>query len=68
MKAKNVCLHLVDSHTTLKNSGVVQLFTQPHPQKVCASPYWGKVPPRILSPLKGELFNLFSKAVFTQFY
>ncbi|XP_034242666.1 WD repeat-containing protein 81 isoform X2 [Thrips palmi] len=53
VKAKNVCLHLVDSHTTLNSSGVVQLFTQPHPQKVCASPYWGKVPPRIISPLKG---------------
>lgn len=52
VKAKNVCLHLVDSHTTLNNSGVVQLFTQPHPQKVCASPYWGKVPPRIFSSLR----------------
>ncbi|KAK3930332.1 WD repeat-containing protein 81 [Frankliniella fusca] len=52
VKAKNVCLHLVDSHTTLSNSGVVQLFTQPHPQKICASPYWGKVPPRILSSLR----------------
>lgn len=52
VKAKNVCLHLVDSHTTLSNSGVVQLFSQPHPQKICASPYWGKVPPRIFSPLR----------------
>lgn len=47
VKSKNVCLQLVDNHTGLTNSGVVQLFTQPHPQKIIPSPYWGKVPPRL---------------------
>lgn len=47
IKSKNVCLQLVDNHTDLTNSGVVQLFTQPHPQKITPSPYWGKVPPRL---------------------
>ena len=54
VKSKNVCLHLVDSHISLSNSGVVQLFTQPHPQKICASPYWGKVPPRIFPPPRSK--------------
>lgn len=49
VKSKNVCLQLVDNHTGLTNSGVVQLFTQPHPQKIIPSPYWGKVPPRLRS-------------------
>ncbi|XP_018373789.1 PREDICTED: WD repeat-containing protein 81 isoform X2 [Trachymyrmex cornetzi] len=49
IKSKNVCLQLVDNHTGLTNSGVVQLFTQPHPQKIIPSPYWGKVPPRLRS-------------------
>ncbi|KAG5305817.1 WDR81 protein, partial [Pseudoatta argentina] len=49
IKSKNVCLQLVDNHTDLTNSGVVQLFTQPHPQKIIPSPYWGKVPPRLRS-------------------
>ncbi|XP_035732370.1 WD repeat-containing protein 81-like isoform X3 [Vespa mandarinia] len=51
VKSKNVCLQLVDNHTTLTNSGIVQLFTQPHPQKIMPSPYWGKVPPRLRSSL-----------------
>ncbi|KYN05036.1 WD repeat-containing protein 81 [Cyphomyrmex costatus] len=49
IKSKNVCLQLVDNHTDLINSGIVQLFTQPHPQKIIPSPYWGKVPPRLRS-------------------
>lgn len=49
VKSKNVCLHLVDNHTSLTNSGVVQLFTQPHPQKIIPSPYWSKIPPRLRS-------------------
>ncbi|XP_023248259.1 WD repeat-containing protein 81 [Copidosoma floridanum] len=49
VKSKNVCLHLVDNHTNLSNSGVVQLFTSPHPQKIVQSPYWNKVPPRLRS-------------------
>ncbi|XP_036144900.1 WD repeat-containing protein 81 isoform X2 [Monomorium pharaonis] len=51
VKSKNVCLQLVDNHTDLTNFGVVQLFTQPHPQKIIPSPYWGKVPPRLRSTL-----------------
>ncbi|KAK2579115.1 hypothetical protein KPH14_001286 [Odynerus spinipes] len=51
IKSKNVCLQLVDNHTTLTNSGIVQLFTQPHPQKIMPSPYWGKIPPRLRQSL-----------------
>ena len=32
--AKNVCLPLVDNHDTMREYGVVQLFTVPHPAKV----------------------------------
>lgn len=49
IKSKNVCLQLVDNHTDLTNSGVVQLFIQPHPQKIVPSPYWSKVAPRLRS-------------------
>ncbi|KAK0085374.1 hypothetical protein PV325_005325 [Microctonus aethiopoides] len=47
IKSKNVCLQLVDNHTRLTNSGVVQLFNQPHPQKIVPSPYWSKAAPRL---------------------
>lgn len=62
VKSKNVCLQLVDNHTDLTNSGVVQLFTQPHPQKIIPSPYWGKVPPRLRST---SLINKSSKFFFS---
>ncbi|KAH0540867.1 WD repeat-containing protein 81 isoform X1 [Cotesia glomerata] len=54
--SKNVCLQLVDNHTNLTNSGVVQLFTYPHPQKIVPSPYWSKTAPRIrnLTPKKSK--------------
>lgn len=47
VKSKNVCLHLVDNHMNLSNSGIVQLFNVPHPQKTLFSPYWSKMPPNI---------------------
>ncbi|CAG0920124.1 unnamed protein product [Notodromas monacha] len=45
VKAKNVCLSLVDDHSHLTRSGVVQLFTVPHPPKVMQSAYFGPNPP-----------------------
>ncbi|XP_017786656.1 PREDICTED: WD repeat-containing protein 81 [Nicrophorus vespilloides] len=48
IKAKNVCLHLVDDHTNLTTSGVVQLFVHPHPPRNATSlPFWGKSPPKL---------------------
>lgn len=50
VKAKNVCLQLVDGHKKLCGSGVVQLFTFPHPQRARPSIYLRKTPPRIHQP------------------
>ncbi|XP_044253256.1 WD repeat-containing protein 81 isoform X2 [Tribolium madens] len=47
IKAKNVCLHLVDDHTKLMKSGIVQLFTHPHPPKATPTLFWNKIPPKI---------------------
>ncbi|KAK8740038.1 hypothetical protein OTU49_003006 [Cherax quadricarinatus] len=46
VKAKNVCLQLVDAHTALTTGGVVQLFTTPHPPRLMPSPYLGRSPPK----------------------
>lgn len=45
IKAKNVCLHLVDNHTHLTTYGVVKLFDQPHPPRLSPSQYAPAEPP-----------------------
>lgn len=45
VKAKNVCLHLVDNHTNITTYGVVQLFDQPHPPRQSPSQYAPAEPP-----------------------
>jgi WD repeat-containing protein 81 len=48
IRAKNVCLPLVDNHEDLRVSGVVQLFAQPHPARKIGSPWWSRLaPPRL---------------------
>ena len=63
VKSKNVCLHLVDGHSNITGSGIVQLFTQPHPAKFSNHLFWGKVPPKIYiqKTFKNSEFPMFNK-------
>lgn len=61
VKAKNVCLQLVDEHSDITDSGLVQLFSYPHPQKTISSAFWSKSPPKIYvqKQSKSSKFTLF---------
>ncbi|CAH1968945.1 unnamed protein product [Acanthoscelides obtectus] len=47
VKAKNVCLQLVDQHENLTKSGLVQLFSHPHPPRATNNLFLTKVAPKI---------------------
>ena len=49
IKAKNVCLTMVDEHKNLCQRGVVQLFTTHHPLRQFKNIWFAKIPPRINS-------------------
>ncbi|KAJ7995563.1 hypothetical protein DPEC_G00245890 [Dallia pectoralis] len=49
IKAKNVCLHLVDNHSHLTSYGVVQLFDQPHPPRLAPFQYSQIEPPLLVT-------------------
>ena len=40
VRAKNVCLDLVDNHLDLRDGGVIQIFNSPHPTKNTGNSYW----------------------------
>lgn len=68
MKAKNVCLHLVDEHEYITKSGLVQLFTCPHPAKFVNQSIWAKAPPKLYSQkqLRPSMYTvLISKTLFS---
>ncbi|XP_075153298.1 WD repeat domain 81 [Haematobia irritans] len=74
IKAKNVCLPMVDQHKNLCQRGIVQLFTQPHPSKRTTSAWFSKQAPRIQNLLpngqrkleKSSTSSASSKAKLTQ--
>ncbi|XP_057667773.1 WD repeat-containing protein 81 isoform X2 [Diorhabda carinulata] len=48
IRSRNVCLNLADEHENLTKSGLVQLFSHPHPPRATDSQYFAKIPPRVL--------------------
>ncbi|KAL3874505.1 hypothetical protein ACJMK2_037514 [Sinanodonta woodiana] len=48
VRSKNVYLQLVDQHKNVKNHGVVQLFSHPHPHRLPISMQHDPQPPRFL--------------------
>ncbi|QQP56549.1 Putative LOC100169061, partial [Caligus rogercresseyi] len=55
VRAKNVCLHLADEHTDLRDNGVMQLFNSPHPARGSRKTYFSYSPPPIESlPLRSS--------------
>lgn len=59
IKAKNVCLSLVDGHMDLNKSGPVQLFNYSHPARVPYNQGWGeKLPPRIVWQKEKSIYFL----------
>ena len=58
MKAKNVCLPLVDLHQDLSRGGLIQLFTVPHPPKLAPSLYLSKTPPNMAASLEKSQTNV----------
>ncbi|KAM3875008.1 WD repeat-containing protein 81 [Diretmus argenteus] len=69
VKAKNVCLHLVDNHTHLTSYGVVQLFDQPHPPRLAPFQYAPPEPPLLglaalnVPSLQIQLFDTMADSV-----
>uniref|UniRef100_A0A1S4KJ09 Neutral sphingomyelinase (N-smase) activation associated factor FAN, putative n=1 Tax=Ixodes scapularis TaxID=6945 RepID=A0A1S4KJ09_IXOSC len=59
VKSKNVCLPLVDGHTSLHSCGVVQLFTVPHPHRAAPSLYHSRFsPPKTFLPAETQVIVL----------
>lgn len=54
IKAKNVCLELVDGHTNFSDFGIIQLFMDPHPQKAVK-------PTKYISPHAPEIIFKYPK-------
>ncbi|GFY55898.1 WD repeat-containing protein 81 [Trichonephila inaurata madagascariensis] len=46
VKSKNICLPLVDCHTDIRNHGMIQLFSHPHPHKLSKSIFSRSLAPK----------------------
>lgn len=51
VKAKNVCLQLVDKHQDIINHGMVQLFTDMHPKRLVNTIYTKPKAPTLNRPI-----------------